>query len=245
LPGGTLFVSRKTAIFSWLKGAFVETGFRDITVTTFDKDALAFQLNELKPRHVFMDSAFYSGVTPYMIGKLLVKFPKLRIHIVNFGDFPDSLAMRFVFHGAKSYLDFRDGHDEFRAGLKKIFSGEDYYSQGVEAQFEEKNEMPKLTREVTDREWQVLFLVCNGFTEEKIAYNLAISRRTVDTHISNLHNILDAKKGGDLIRKALCLGWVKKEHLCFHGADIEIPHHPGRKRATRSNIAERRKTINF
>jgi hypothetical protein len=35
----------------------------------------------------------------------------------------------------------------------------------------------------------------------------------------------------DLLRKALCLGWVKKEHLCFHGTDIRIPQHPSRKRA--------------
>jgi hypothetical protein len=49
LTGGTLFVSRKTAMFSWLKSAFEESEFRDITVTSLDKDALTFQLNELAP----------------------------------------------------------------------------------------------------------------------------------------------------------------------------------------------------
>ncbi|GHU98260.1 hypothetical protein FACS189483_06050 [Spirochaetia bacterium] len=229
MPGGTLFISRKVAIFSWLKKAFVESGLLDITVTSLDRDALAFQLNELNPRHVFIDSTFYSGVTPYMIGRLLVKFPKLKIHIVNFGDFPDSLAVRFIFHGAKSYLDFRDGPEEFKKGLNMIYSGEEYISPGVKKRFEKENEMLKLKRQATDREWQVLFLVCNGFTGDQIAYNLAISRRTVATHIEKLKAVFDSHKREDLLRKALCLGWVRKEYLCFHGADIAIPHIRARK----------------
>ncbi|GHV95072.1 hypothetical protein AGMMS50293_13920 [Spirochaetia bacterium] len=126
-----------------------------------------------------------------------------------------------------------------------IYSGEEYISPGVEKGFEKENEMLKLKRQVTDREWQVLFLICNGFTEDQIAYNLAISRRTVDKHISNLHVILDAYKREDLLRKALCLGWVKKEHLCFHRTDIEMPQHLCKKRALRSNISQSRKAINF
>jgi ATP/maltotriose-dependent transcriptional regulator MalT len=59
----------------------------------------------------------------------------------------------------------------------------------------ELDEMPPpLKKEVSGRQWQVLFLVCHGFTEEKIADTLAISRRTVSTHIENLHEVLDVKK---------------------------------------------------
>jgi DNA-binding NarL/FixJ family response regulator len=123
-----------------------------------------------------MDSTFYSGVTPYMIGELLIKFPRSRIHIVNFGDFPDSMAVRFIFHGTKSYLDFRDGPDEFRRGLEMIYSGDDYYSAGVDRQINESDEILKLTRQVTGREWQVLFLVCNGFCEDKVAECLAMCK---------------------------------------------------------------------
>jgi hypothetical protein len=50
-----------------------------------------------------MDSTFYTGVTPYMVGGLAKRFPRLKMHIFNFSDFPDSLAMRFISHGAKSH----------------------------------------------------------------------------------------------------------------------------------------------
>ncbi|GHU07626.1 hypothetical protein FACS1894151_02230 [Spirochaetia bacterium] len=110
---------------------FVESGFLDITVTSLDRDALAFQLNELNSRHIFIDSSFYTGVTPYMVDELLIKFSGMKIHIVNFGDFPDSLAVRFIFHGAQSCLDFRDCSEEFRKSLGMVYSGDGYKSPGV------------------------------------------------------------------------------------------------------------------
>jgi len=223
LEGGTLFISRNRLVFSWLKSVFDECGFKDVVLYEADKDALMFKLYELKPKYVFIHSEFYSGVTPYKIGSLLVKFPKLNISIVNFGNFPDSLAIRFIFHGAKSYLDVNDGIDEFRKGLKMIKSGEDYYSPGVNRKIRDYDEKPNLKREITDRQWQVLFLICNGFNKYQIVFNLEVSVRTVDTHIQNLHKILDVEKSGDLIRKAICLGWVEKEHLIFHGTDVKIP----------------------
>jgi hypothetical protein len=45
-----------------------------------------------------------------------------------------------------------------------------------------------------------------------------------------LYELFDVDKRGDLVRKALCMGWVEKEHLCFHGTDINVPQHPSRKR---------------
>ena len=231
MEGGALFISRATSIFSWLESTFSDSGFRDVAVSSLDRDALAFQLNELKPGNVFINSEFYSGVTPYMVGELLARFQKLKISVVNFGNFPDSLAVRFIFHGAKSYLDFNDGSGEFRKGLKIIQSGEDYYSPGVERQLKAWDDKPNLAKETTDRQWQVLFLVCNGFKDDQIAANLAISKRTVDTHIENLYEIFDVNKREDLLRKAVCMGWVDKEHLCFHGTDLIVPQHPSRKRA--------------
>jgi hypothetical protein len=61
--GGTLVVSRNTAIFSWMQGAFEENGFRNITLTSLDKKEIASQLIELKPKIIFLDSTFYRRKT--------------------------------------------------------------------------------------------------------------------------------------------------------------------------------------
>jgi DNA-binding CsgD family transcriptional regulator len=96
----------------------------------------------------------------------------------------------------------------------------------------ELDEMPpSLKKGVSDRQWQVLFLTCHGFTEEKATDTLAISRRTVSTHIEDPHEVLDAKKKEDLIRKAINLKWVNPAHICFSGTDLEIPPHPSKRKA--------------
>ena len=230
MEGGTLFISSTIATFSWFKSVFDDCGFKGIIPRAPEKNELYSLLNELKPKNVFIDSEFYSCVTPYMISGLLKKIPELNIIVVNFGCFPDSLAARFIVHGAKSYINFKDGADEFRNGLMTIKSGQVYYSKGVERHINDFDEMPNYKKEITEREWQVLFLVCNGHKNKGITANLLISRRTVDTHIRNLKKILDGKDRNDLTRKAVFLEWVKKEHLGFNGDEIEIPQHPSKKR---------------
>ena len=224
----TLFISRNKLIFTWVEKVFNECGFNDVNFNTLEKN-LNTQLNELKPKYVFMHSGFYSCVTPYMIGRLLENFPELNISVINFGYFPDSLAVRFIFHGAKSYIDFNDGIEEFKKGLNKIKTGQVYYSPGVDRQINLFDEIPKLTRENTNREWQVLFLLCNGFKYDDIMVNLSIGKRTVETHIYNLYKKFDVDNRNDLTRKAVYMGWIKKEHLCFIRSDIKIPKHPTRK----------------
>ena len=223
MEGGTLFISRKIQIFSMMKSVFDDCGFEDVTLSSFENYELAAQLNKIKPKNVFIHSGFYSAATSYMIGCLISKFPDLNLHVINFGYYPDKLAVRFIFHGAKSYFDINYGVEEFRNGLKKIKSGQNYYSPNVQSQIDEIYEKPNLKREISNREWQVLFLVCNGFNNKQAADYLKISKRTVIYHLHNIYKLLDAVNRIDLIRKAVCLGWVNIKHLVFHGTDIKIP----------------------
>jgi len=213
LEGGSLFISRNTDAYSWLKSAFEDCGFHDVTPISLEKRDLALKLNEMKPKYVFMHSEFYSCVTPYMIGCLLKKFPELNIIVVNFGKFHDGNAGHFIFHGANSYLDLNYNIDKFKEGLKIIKAGQVYYSPGVAQQIKDLDEMPDYKREITKRQWQVLLFICNGRKKEEIIANLGIKERTVDTHIYNLKKLFYAKNWVDLSNKAVCMGWIRKEDL--------------------------------
>jgi len=230
LEGGTLFISRNINVFSWLENAFEDCGFYGVIPISLDRDALACKLNQLKPKNVFIHSEFWSCVTPFMTGCLLKNFPDLNISVVNFGNFPDSLAVRFIFHKAKSYLDVNNGIEEFKNGLSIIKTGKVYYSPGVDYQINELGEMLKLKSYTTDREWQVLFLVCNGFNNEEIAFWLAVSEKTVENHLNNLYKKLDAGNRLDLSRKADKLGWVNKKEVVFNGNNLKIPKNPSKKK---------------
>ena len=56
---------------------------------------------------------------------------------------------------------------------------------------------------LSDRELQVLELVASGLTNQDIAKNLDISKRTVDSHISNILTDTDTNHRVSLVRWAL------------------------------------------
>jgi DNA-binding CsgD family transcriptional regulator len=220
LEGVTLFISRTTDIFSLVKSVFDDYGFKGTIQKVHEKDDLDVLLNELKPKNVFIHSEFYSLVTPYMIGRLIKRFPKLKINIVNFCILPVNIAAQFILYGVNSYIDFNDSFDEIKRGLEIIQSGKEYYSQKIKREIDLSNENTVSTKDVTNREKQVLRLVCYDFDDDQIVDNIKRSRRTVDTHIRNLYKKLDVKNRVNLLRKALILGLVKIKDLSFHGTDI-------------------------
>jgi len=61
---------------------------------------------------------------------------------------------------------------------------------------------------LSDRELQVLELVTSGLTNQDIAENLGISKRTVDSHISNILTKTDTNNRVSLVRWALQWGKV-------------------------------------
>ena len=61
---------------------------------------------------------------------------------------------------------------------------------------------------LSDRELQVLELVASGLTNQDIAENLDISKRTVDSHISNILTKTDTNNRVSLVQWALQWGKV-------------------------------------
>lgn len=61
---------------------------------------------------------------------------------------------------------------------------------------------------LSERELQVVELVADGLTNEKIAEKLEISKRTVDNHISNILSKTSTHNRVELVRWALQWGKV-------------------------------------
>ena len=62
---------------------------------------------------------------------------------------------------------------------------------------------------LTPRERQVLWLICEGLTNEQIAACLLISKRTVQTHRGRLRNRLAARSLPQLVRSAVSRGLIR------------------------------------
>jgi len=213
---GALFVSRNTNLLPWYKTLLEEAGCRNIYVTDKDKDGLNMLIREINPRFVFMTSNFYSIGTPYMVGLMNKTFPRLNIAVASMEYFPDEMAPWFIFHGAQSYVNFLDGFGEFNISLKKILCGDEFIAPAIKKIIDSLDEIPDCNLKITKRQKEILFMLCNGFTREKMGNDLQISEYTVCYHIKELMRIFHVHSREDLIKVTFCLDIIKINHLCFH-----------------------------
>jgi DNA-binding NarL/FixJ family response regulator len=220
--GGTLIVSNAKDLLPFYKRFLEKWGFKNVSFTSQGKDGLNFLINELKPRLMLIESGFYGSATPYMMGLLLRSFPKLNIAAVSTGEFPDDLAMWFIFHGVKSYLNLWEGTCSFRHGLMKIRKGETYISHKVRERIELRNEIPTPALDITERQKEVMLLLCNGYTTKEIEDTLHICQRTVESHKHDLYLIYHLRNDRELLRVAYCLDFISKDDFCFYGRNWEV-----------------------
>ncbi|GHU18075.1 hypothetical protein FACS1894163_09700 [Spirochaetia bacterium] len=224
---GALIVSGAAELLPLFRLYLRRLGFRDIRITSCEKDALTLLINELKPRRIFVESCFYESATPYMMGHLLRDLPYLDITVFSLGEFPDDLAMWFYFHGVKSYVNLRDGYCEFKRGLKQIQKGEVYWTKKVQERIDLRNEKPDAPLDISRRQIEVLRMLCNGFKVIEIGNNLHISKRTVENHKQDMYELFHVRNESELIRIAYYLDLFDKEDLCFYGGEWAVG--PGKK----------------
>jgi DNA-binding NarL/FixJ family response regulator len=219
LNGGTLVVSRYTNWFPFIKAQLEEMGFPDVSTTEQGKDALNMKIIELKPRLIIIDTAFYYSATPYMTSELLRLFPKLNIVAVSLGEYPASLAMRFLSLGARSYANILDGKEEFSKGLVRIRDGKIYISPSVQRGIEEGRELPETKVNLSEAEFTVLQLISNCFDVGQIANIMHVSNRTVETYKKNINNVLHSRNEREMVRVASHLKLTVDNELVFYAMD--------------------------
>jgi DNA-binding NarL/FixJ family response regulator len=213
MTGGTLALSRHVNLHSHYKTRLEALGFRNVTVTAADRDALNRLIDELKPRLVLIDCMFYQCSTPFMIGRLLKQYPGLHIAVVSAAPYPAGLAARFIANG------FTDGPEQFYEGLERVRDGKTFVSRSVQERIEASVEYPKAARDLTGRQTEVVRLLCNGFTTDEIAGTLHVSTSTVNNHKSEISYNLNVRNENELIRAALHLGIINWDELHFFGGD--------------------------
>jgi DNA-binding CsgD family transcriptional regulator len=201
-----------------------------LEVSGEERDSLNNLIDDIKPWLVLVGSGFYKCCTPFMMGELLKTFPNLNIAAVSvLCKIPDDLAMWFIINGVRSYINLYEGYEEFLKGLNKVRDGKDYIAPSVSGCMERRKEIPEPASRLTPRQIEVVRLLCNGFTSFEIAGVLNISRRTVDTHKTELYTNLNVRNENELIRAAQALGIISPDELNFYGGKYELNPKPENK----------------
>ncbi len=112
--------------------------------------------------------------------------------------------------GASGFVLKDAGKADLLQAIENFKQGKPFYSEEVTFKFmkdygEGENYSSKAKEPVslTDREIEILRLIANEFTNRQIAEKLHISKRTVDTHRTNLLQKTNSKNTAGLVRYAL------------------------------------------
>jgi DNA-binding NarL/FixJ family response regulator len=123
-------------------------------------------------------------------------------------------ALRF---GADGYLAKADGLRRVGDAIRRLAAGERVVDEAVEqAAVAELGRFARRTREgaevaarLTSRELEILTLLADGLTMRQVARRLAISPRTVETHVAKIYRKLGVRTRVQAVARAASIGLIK------------------------------------
>jgi two-component system response regulator NreC len=149
-----------------------------------------------------------------LTGQLLRRYPDLKVLVLTRNEREDCV-LRLVQAGANGYLlKTVDRSDLLTAVRAVVHGGRVLQPVALEAVLDDylqrvhEPSARQYTVALTAREREVLKLIAEGNTNQDIAELLCLSRKTVETHRSNIMDKLDLHKVTDLVKYAIREGLV-------------------------------------
>jgi two-component system, NarL family, response regulator NreC len=158
------------------------------------------------PHVLLLDLRSPNGSSIDLIRRLRAQAPDTEIVVVTMEDSP-AFARAAIDLGAIGYVLKDSADSELPQAVRCAARGERFVSPRVAARLD------ALSRAVdgdglSPRETEVLRLIALGFTSAEIADELCLSRRTVESHRTQIHRKLGLSRRSELVRYALDLDLI-------------------------------------
>lgn len=167
----------------------------------------------IQPDVVVMDIAM-----PYMDGleatqRIIAECPETRIMILS-AHYDEGHIMSLLKAGAISYLPKTASLNELLDAIRSTSRGESYLPHDV-ASIVVKHLSGKTKREnkgpLSPREIEIIRLVALGYTNDHIARDLHLSKRTIEAHLTHIYNKLNVNSRTEAALHAQQKGWIVLE----------------------------------
>jgi len=114
--------------------------------------------------------------------------------------------------GASGFLLKKTNQDELREAILAVFKGETYVAEEFSGTLNPRPspQIPKTDVVLTQREKEVLEMICQGKSNAEISRILGLSQRTIDGHRANLLEKTGAKNAANLVMYAVKHGLVRE-----------------------------------
>jgi len=172
------------------------------------------QLPYLKDVDIVVAFAHHSENTADQILKIRKMHPRLKFLLL--APSPSAESVREVVRsGVSGYIVFESELDEWERAVRAVSEGKVYYGQEVMLKLAETSldlysaaPAPTTRDFLSKREVEILRLVASEYSTNKIANELCISDKTVETHRRNLFHKLGVKNSVGLTKIAVRMGVV-------------------------------------
>ena len=173
----------------------------DVVAEAGDVESAATRVREHHPRVLLLDLNMPGGSSLQAMPALREEFPDTAIVVLTMQSEP-SFAREALRVGATGYVLKEAADTELVEAIHKAAEGRRYLNAQLEARLASDTKPPR-TRELSEREVDVLRLIALGHTNGEIATQLGLSVRTVESHRAHIQNKLGLTTRAQLVRHAL------------------------------------------
>lgn len=172
-----------------------------------DATKAMLEITKTNPDLAIVDISLQGASGIELTKNILAKYPKISVLIISM--YGESLHLeRALRAGAKGYLTKQEATDHMIIAIRKVLSGDIYVSDAWRDKLVNKfvgggTAKTSSPRMLTDRELEVLQLIGQGFVTQKIADDLFVSVKTIESHYANIKDKLDLKNSHELIQYAV------------------------------------------
>lgn len=146
-------------------------------------------IEEQKPDVILTDLNMPEMDGLELVKRLKQKFPEIKVLVLSMMNDKETVSSIMDVEAEGFILKNSNKADLVKA-VKAVYAGDTYYSNEILnimlSRYQRKARQEEAKKLLTDRELEILQLVAEEMTSEKIAEKLFISPRTVETHRKNI-----------------------------------------------------------
>jgi len=142
--------------------------------------------------------------------KIVEKYPHIKVIALTMFE-EISYFNQMIEAGADGFLLKKTNKDELQRAITQVMQGDNYFSEEFISNVN-RTQRPAsrlASIELTEREQEVLELICKGMSNAEISKYLGVSARTVDGHRAHLLEKTGAKNSPHLVMFAIKNGLIK------------------------------------